>query len=86
MPEIHYQYLGESHDASFTEILKIDKGSRYYVFTLKNGKQAFLKSTIVSEDLSTVLWVQEQYTEHEDWPTKLVQALGKAQQQYEHKK
>jgi hypothetical protein len=84
MTEIHFEYLGESLTASFVEILTTDKSS-HYVFTLGNGKQAFLKKSVATEDLSAVEWSQEHYTEHEVWPAKLIEALGKAQQQDESK-
>jgi hypothetical protein len=84
MTEIHYEYQGEFLTACFVKILTSDKSS-HYVFTLENGKQAFLKKTVNSKDLSTIIWTQEHYTEHEVWPTKLIQALGNAHQQYDSK-
>jgi hypothetical protein len=80
MTEIHYEYQGETLTACFVEILSGDQSS-HYVFTLENGKQAFLKKMVHSKDLSTNIWTQEHYTEHEVWPAKLIEALGKAQQQ-----
>jgi hypothetical protein len=82
MTEIHFEYLGESHSASFVEILTTDKSS-HYVFTLGNGKQAFLKKTAGTENLSAAEWSQELYTEHEVWPAKLIEALGNAHQQFD---
>jgi hypothetical protein len=80
MTEIHFEYLGESQSATFVEMLTTDK-SRHYVFTLRNGKQAFLKKTIDAEDLTSNVWSQELYTEHEVWPAKLIEVLGKSMQQ-----
>ncbi|MDP9040930.1 MAG: hypothetical protein M3N30_03050 [Bacteroidota bacterium] len=84
MSQIGYYYKSEYQIANFAEIAGGDHTKRFVV-TLKNGKQAFLRNTYSSADLSDNSWIQEHYTEHEVWPAELVKALGEAYQSYAQK-